>query len=277
MGKVIAIVAVADAPVVPAHAVLSPSSSERWLACPGSISASAIVPQRPSSKFAAEGTAAHSLLEICLILDQDPTRFLGLEIEPGFIVTEEMAAAVGVATDWVRETMQAMPSLRLHTERRVRPGPLIGLNNGECEGTADIILEDGRLCIVADFKYGAGVYVEVKDNTQLMLYAAGAREYNGAAFFKYRTVVIQPRNYSNNGRLVRESNFTETDLVSWLMQSVKPAAHSALTPNAPRHAGAHCRWCPASGQCRVFARHAASMAATEFGSLDLDPTEDLLA
>lgn len=259
----------------PAHAVLSPSGSDRWLACPGSISACSGIPERPASKYAAEGTAAHSLLETCLVLDQDPEEFIGLEIEPGWFVTEEMAAAVGAAVDWVRETMAEMPSLRLHTESRVKPGPLLGLDNGECEGTADIILEDGRLCIVADFKYGAGVYVEVKDNSQIKLYAAGARERNGKPFFKYRIVVIQPRNYGQNGRPVREAHISETDLAHWLMKTVKPAAHAALKPDAPRHAGVHCRWCGAAGTCRTFARHAAACAATEFGAL-LDPTEDVL-
>lgn len=278
MAKIIPIVA--DAPAasdvhVPAHAMLSPSASDRWIACPGSVSACAVLPQRPSSKFAAEGTAAHSLLELCLRLDQDPDQFLGLEIEPGFVVSEEMAAAVGAGVDWVRATMAENPSLRLHIEIRVKPGPLFGLHNGECEGTADIILEDGRLCIVADYKHGAGVFVEVKDNSQLKLYAAGARERNGGPFFKYQMVIIQPRNYSNNGRLVRDAYVSETDLAHWLMHTVKPSAHAALKPDAGRNAGSHCRWCGVNGSCRVYARHAANLACTEFGAID--PTTELLA
>jgi hypothetical protein len=259
---------------VPAHAILSPSASDRWIACPGSIAACAVMPQKPAGKWAAEGTAAHSLLEMCLRLDQDPEEFIGNEIEEGFKVSEEMAAAVGAAVDWVRDTLRENPSLRLHIEIRVKPGPLIGLHAGELEGTADIILEDGRLCIVADYKHGKGIYVEVKDNSQLKLYAAGARERNGKPFFKYKTVIIQPRNYSNNGRQVRDFHFTEHELVHWIQKTVRPSAHAALQPDAPRKAGAHCRWCAANGSCRVYARHAANMAATEFGPID--PTVDLL-
>lgn len=273
--KIIPIIPTTEEVTVPAHAVLSPSASERWINCPGSVAATAVLPVKPGNKYAAEGTAAHSLLEICLRLDQDPEEFIGLEVEEGWRVTEEMAAAVGAAMDWVRETMAANPSLRLHTELRVKPGPLIGLHNGEYEGTLDIMLEDGRLCIVADYKHGSGVYVEVKNNTQLMSYAGGARERNGNAFFKYQMVIIQPRNYSNNGRMVRSWNMTEGELVHWLMHTVKPSAHAALAPNAPRKAGAWCKWCGAGGSCRVYARYAAALATTEFASV-IDPSaEDL--
>lgn len=263
-------------PDLPAHAVLGPSSSERWINCPGSISATADIPKRPGNRFSEEGTAAHTLLECCLLLDQDPDEFIGVELEKGYPVTEEMSAAVGVAVDWVRDTMRANPSLRLHTELRVRPGPLIGLHDHEYEGTLDIMLEDGRLCIVADYKHGAGVYVDVRRNTQLMSYAAGARERNGTAFFKYKLVVIQPRNYADNGRMVREWGISETELIQWLIEEVKPAAHAALKPNAVRKAGEHCRWCAAAGQCRVNARHAMSLAASEFSAIPLDPTTEVI-
>lgn len=249
---------------LPAHALLGPSSASRWIACPGSIAACASMARKPAGKYAMEGTAAHSLLEMCLRLDQDPEQFVGHVIEEGFPVTEEMAAAVAAAVEWVRETMSNDPSLRLHIEIRVSIGPLIGLHNHECDGTADIILENGKLCIVADYKHGAGIYVEVKDNPQLKLYAAGARNRNGKAFFKYEYVVIQPRNYANNGRAVRSSHATEGELVDWLQKTVRPSAHAALTPDAPRSAGSHCRWCSAAGACKTYARHAANIAAQEF-------------
>jgi hypothetical protein len=269
------VIPIKSEPAVPAHAVLSPSSSERWIACPGSVAAAAQVPGKTAGKYAMQGTAAHSLLEMCLRLDQDPKRFTGHEIEPGFPVDDDMSDAVECAMEFVREEMRANPRLKLHIEKRVKIGPLIGLDNGELEGTADIILEDGRICMVVDYKHGSGVYVEVKNNSQLRLYAAGARNYLGKPYFKYRTVIIQPRLYAKNGRAVRDDHFPESELVHWLKHTVRPSAHAALTPNARRVAGDWCRWCPANGRCREYATYSASAAAREFGDI-IDPLKDEL-
>ena len=47
------------------HAKLSPSSSDRWLACPASI-VRAPETEDEGSEYAQEGTAAHALAEHCL-------------------------------------------------------------------------------------------------------------------------------------------------------------------------------------------------------------------
>ena len=44
------------------HALLSPSSSERWINCPPSVRMSEDFEEKPS-EYAAEGTAAHALCE----------------------------------------------------------------------------------------------------------------------------------------------------------------------------------------------------------------------
>jgi hypothetical protein len=48
-----------------AHALLSASSSKRWLACPPSAVLNDALPDEGST-FAAEGTKAHELAELCL-------------------------------------------------------------------------------------------------------------------------------------------------------------------------------------------------------------------
>jgi len=80
-----------------AHAKLSASSSKRWLSCPASVPLSAGI-IRTTSKFAAEGTAAHALGEYCLKNDfLDPYECIGFTAEQlgedfaDYVVDEDMA------------------------------------------------------------------------------------------------------------------------------------------------------------------------------------------
>src|SRR5688572_26515529 len=88
----------------PAHAVLSPSASSRWIACPGSVSAQAAVGPDTSNEFSILGTAAHALFEISLRLDVPPIEFLGATLLPNHPpVTEDMAEAVNVGWEYVND------------------------------------------------------------------------------------------------------------------------------------------------------------------------------
>lgn len=69
-----------------------PSSSHRWLLCPGSVQSEASFPDTTSS-YAEEGTAAHQLAEVCLNDGKNADEFLG-EVFNGFEVLPEMAFAV---------------------------------------------------------------------------------------------------------------------------------------------------------------------------------------
>ena len=46
------------------HALLSPSSAHRWLACPASIRLSAQLPEPPTTPAAQEGAIAHEIAAI---------------------------------------------------------------------------------------------------------------------------------------------------------------------------------------------------------------------
>ena len=71
------------------------------MACPGSVDFTRGMPDH-SSRAAEEGTAAHKLLEHCLLKNRAPVTFLGQTIL-GFEVTHEMSEAVEVAVDYVRD------------------------------------------------------------------------------------------------------------------------------------------------------------------------------
>src|SRR5271166_1373525 len=93
--------------VVPSgeHSPLGPSSSKRWINCPGSVNAS-VGAADDESVYAAEGTAAHYLSELCRRGSAPAVNWLGHIFKVGkhkFTVDEEFADSVQQFVDWVQE------------------------------------------------------------------------------------------------------------------------------------------------------------------------------
>lgn len=231
------------------HALLSPSASHRWLVCPGSVAANTSKPYE-QSEWALQGTSAHALLEVSLILGDDPAGYVGLTLEPGhMVIDEDMADGVGYALDYIKSYAANHTKAVVHSEHTVYYGQTIGVEDDEAFGTSDVIIDDyPRELVALDYKHGVGKPVAVKDNTQLLLYLAGKRQERGS-YRRYRKVVVQPR--LPKRKPVQEATVTETQLVHWLENTVKPVVPIAMSKNAPRVAGAHCRWCGADGNCKA--------------------------
>lgn len=250
------------------HALISPSSSHRWLVCPGSVKANADKPFTQND-YALLGTSAHALLETCLRLKADPTDFLGKVLERGHMpVDEDMADGVGYALDYVQEYMANNPKAKFHAEKQVYMDVQLGLEtpddpeDGLCWGTSDIVIDNYPAeCVVIDYKHGTGVSVSVKGNTQLLMYATGMRQLKGR-YRRYRKVVIQPR--VEGRKPVQEASITDKELSAWLDKTVKPVIPIVLGDDPPRVAGGHCRWCHADGKCPEQYKTVQKAAAEEF-------------
>jgi hypothetical protein len=270
------------------HARFSPSSGARWIACPGSIAAQEALGEKTDDSSAAsrEGTAAHSLLEVCLVLGADPEAFRGLVLDPGLpAVDSGMVDGVQVALDWLQEYIEdyGRNNLIVIPERRVYIGPMIGLPEEDCNGTSDIIIvhKDMSWITVADYKHGKKA-VEAKNNPQMMLYTCGGMyEANGRAvpkkapFKNIRNIVIQPRAAKRHP--VEMDEYKPGKLTTF-MQKAQHAAQLALSPDAPRTAGEHCNFCRAKANCQTYRRRARAVAADEFGEIadpDTIPDEEV--
>ena len=160
------------------HAVLSSSSSHRWLMCPPSVKLSEQFADKPSV-YAEEGTFLHELSEMKL------HRYLG-DIPPETLVAQYVEhrdndfysdEAENVTDEYVDFCIETIEAVRASC-----PDPLILVEYRldfseyvpEGFGTGDlVIVADGVLEIV-DFKSGRGVRVEADHNSQLMLYGLGA-------------------------------------------------------------------------------------------------------
>lgn len=253
-----------------AHARLSASSAYRWVACPGSVLLIESLPeahQDTGSSFAQEGTAAHALLEACLLLGIDASDYLETLLE-GIEVDEEMVSGVQVALDTVKAVLDAYPDAVLHTECRVS---LRFLGRPDMFGTADVVIwsPSARVITVIDFKYGKGVVVEAKDNLQLGMYGLGAAfDVSGEDVERVDTWIVQPRAWHADGPV--RGDTMNHEALPVLGRKLLRAAEATEDPKAPLVAGEHCRFCPASPVCPAKAAHAQSVTMTAFDGEVLD-------
>lgn len=239
-----------------AHAKLSASGAARWMACPGSVSLEADLPNT-SSVHADEGTAAHELAEAALQAEKDAIDFKGQTFNGSFIADDEMCENVQVYLDYVRSHKG-----RHFFEKRVSFDDWVP----DGFGTADAItLGDDGVLYVSDLKYGKGVRVDAEWNPQGLLYALGVV----AAFEMIWEVqaiqiaIVQPR--MDN---ISEFTIDRDELVEWADTKVKEAVEGAFadepTFNPSEKA---CQWCKAKGNCRALAAFNFELAGVEFADV----------
>jgi hypothetical protein len=231
---------------LPAHSPLGASSAERWMNCPGSVALIKSLPATDEEEpdYRRDGVQAHALAAACLDHDLNAWEMIGEVDFPD--VTAEMASAVQVYLDFVR----ALPGKHFVETRVHRPE-----FHPSFFGTLDfaaVSRTEGSLHFV-DYKHGAGVYVEVRDNPQLKYYAYGfigeSADYDDAE--KVTLTIVQPRcDWSNEGP--RSWDTTVGELRAWARDVLKPAM-DATAKDLYLDMGEWCRFCPAKLVCPAMA------------------------
>lgn len=244
------------------HAKLSPSASDRWMVCPGSVVLCDGLPEK-SSPYAEEGTEAHWVAEQIL-------KRLPVQADP------TMLEHVRVYTDYVDELF-ANGEVRF-VEKQVEAV-------SGCWGTADAIVWQPATATlhIVDLKYGAGVPVEVSNNLQLKIYALAALR---TTKFKAKTVVatiVQPRLPHPDG-LIRSKEYDVVDLIDFhadLMDAVKRVDAARMNGDLylkyqakgaeweakylhPSEKG--CRWCLAAPTCPKLKAKSQELAKQVFAT-----------
>ena len=255
------------------HAVLSASSSERWLNCPPSARLCEAYEDK-GSDYAAEGSDAHTLAETRLkqalgIPTDDPVENLtwyNAEMEDcalGYAayVVELLETAKQTCSDPV-----VMIEQRVNFSRWV-PG---GFGTGDC-----ICIAEGLLNIV-DLKYGAGIEVSADHNPQMMLYALGALEIFDGIYDidTVRMTIYQPRK-SN----ISIFEMSKDELLKWADTELTQKAQLAYEGQGAFSCGEWCRFCKAKAECRERAEANLALARYEFQSpalLDDEEIADIL-
>ena len=240
------------------HAVLSASSSERWLNCPPSARLSEAYEDR-GSDYAAEGTDAHTLCEFRL------KQALGIPVEDPIEnlswYNEEMEECANAYASYVMELLSmeklfcsdpvVMIEQRVDFSRWVKDG----------FGTADcIVIADGVMNI-CDYKHGKGVEVTAVDNPQMKLYALGALEIFDGIYDinSVHMTIFQPRK-SN----VSVFKMQKDDLLHWAETELAEKAELAYAGKGDFRCGEWCRFCKAKAECRERAETNMKLAEYEF-------------
>ena len=253
-----------------AHALLSPSSAARWLACTPSARMEEMFPDR-AGEAAAEGTLAHALGELLLrqAKGEITTRKYNSELkkiaESDYYSPEMQELMEGyrdfVLSQW-EEAKKITPDaeLLLETKLDLREWVEDGF------GTADAQIIADRTLRIIDLKYGKGVTVSAVDNRQMMLYALGAiRE--ASIFYdidRVHMTIYQPR--TDN---VSDFTMNVIDLLDWAEKELKPRAAMAYAGDGDLVPGDHCLFCKAKVRCRAYAGKQLEIAKYEFRAADL--------
>ena len=240
------------------HALLSASSSHRWLNCPPSARLCEGYDDK-GSNFAAEGSDAHSLCEYKLrkalgMEAKDPTEDLSwydAEME------ESASGYAAFVMELVAEAKKTCSDPVVLIEQRLDYSKYVqsGFGTGDC-----VLISDGTLHIV-DFKYGRGVLVEAEDNPQMKLYALGALEIFDC-LYDIDTVsmtIYQPRRAN-----VSTFTLTRQELLDWAETVLVPTAELAYAGDGEYHCGEWCQFCKAKADCRERARANMELARYEF-------------
>ena len=235
------------------HALLSPSSSSRWLNCTPSARLAENA-ENKSSVYAEEGTLFHEICEYCLaqwnagVWEPDPFGEELPELKDDHLThplfKQEMFRHARNYCDFVMNENYNLEKsdgvCKMLLEEKVD----ISEYASECFGSVDCQLVGRDTLIVIDLKYGEGVKVYAERNTQMMLYALGAIK--GKPSIKtIRLVIAQVRlNHFDVWEI------SANDLLQWADKVLKPTAKKAFAGKGEQKMGDWCGFCPVKAQCR---------------------------
>lgn len=240
------------------HAILSASSSDRWLHCPPSARLCETYEDK-GSDYAAEGTDAHELCEYKL------KRALGMDAsDPTENLTwynEEMEDCANGYAAYILEMVEAAKEScadpKVLIEQRVDFFRWVeqGFGTADC-----IIIADGTLRI-CDYKHGLGVLVDATDNPQMKCYALGALELFDDIYDidNVSMTIYQPRRQN-----ISTFEIFKDALYKWADEVLKPTADLAFAGDGNFLCGEWCGFCKAKHECRARAEANLTLAQYDF-------------
>jgi hypothetical protein len=259
-----------------------------------------------SSSFADEGTAAHFLMEQCLLQNVDAKDFQGLRIQVKDGVTEfhtsgqysvglDMIGPMQKALDYVRDVADGAT---IYTEQKLSiahitgehwhtvtgavcfkndAGQYVDFDNGDlyteeevepATGTTDVWIIKGSVAHSIDLKWGMGVQVFAKDNEQQEMYTdAGLQEFDFLGEVEeIHLHILQPRLQHFDEHVLTRGELDAR--IELIRQASKEIAFTPgeMLPATPGEK--QCKFCKRAATCNERTHHTMELIVGDF--LDLD-------
>lgn len=239
------------------HALLSASSSKRWLNCTPSARLEEQFTEDKGSVYAEEGTAAHALGEHKLkrsLKRRSKRPVSDYDCDEMEECTDEYVA---YAMEQIELAKQSCSDPIVLIEQHLDYSAYVP----EGFGTGDLVIVADGVLTVIDLKYGKGVAVEAEWNPQMMLYGLGALELFDVIYDidTVRMTIYQPRLES-----ISTWEISVSDLRKWVETELRPKAALAINGEGEFQCGSWCRFCKAKNTCRARAEEYLKLAQMEF-------------
>lgn len=247
-------------------AIVGGSTASRVIKCPASVALCAKMPQRPSSKYADEGTLLHNAIAEILEHPLDPPESI-----VGFKY-KELEVTQDLYDDKIVPALKSLAEVDPDYEMQYTVESEVDFGDylPGVFGSADLIGRMGDKAIVLDWKFGSGVIVNAEENYQGMFYAAAAMRTDKTKWAfedakEIEIIIVQPPEMR---RWV-----TTPERIKEFEQQLAIAVKEAKRKDAPMQSGSHCRWCAAKPICPIMTDSVAR--STQLALKDLKP--DLIA
>ena len=236
------------------HAILSASSSDRWLHCPPSARLCESYEDKGSNYAAEDSLCEYKLRKALGMKATDPTKNLD------WYNAEMEDCATGYACfimELLEEAKQTCSDPVVLIEQRVDFSRWVEQGFGTSDA---ILISDGTMHVI-DYKHGLGILVSAEDNPQMKCYALGALELFDDIYDidMVSMTIYQPRRQN-----ISTYEVSKDDLYQWADHILKPTADLAFAGDGNFLCDEWCGFCKAKHECRARAEANLLLAQHDF-------------